>query len=118
MINPVEYNFEIYQGQTLKYPFTVWNDTEQTSAYDFASHTVASQARSSYSSTVAVNLNPTIETNTIYLNMTPTQLAAFVIPSNAKSIKFYYDIEVTKPDTAKWTILRGIIEIFPEVTKI
>lgn len=118
MINPVEYNFEIYQGQTLKYPFTVWNDSEQTSAYDFTDHTVASQARSSYTSSSAVNLNPTIVSNTIYLNMTPSQLSSFVIPSNAKSIKFYYDIEVTKPDTTKWTILRGIVEIYPEVTRI
>ena len=118
MVNPVEYNFEIYVGQTLKYPFTVWNDEAQTSPYDFSGHTVTCQARINYTSSQAVSLNPSIVGNTIYLNATPSQLAAFAIPSNEKSVKYVYDIEITKPDLTKWTLSRGIIEIFPEVTKI
>lgn len=118
MINPVEYNFEIYQGQTLKYPFTVWNDTAQTSAYDFTGHTVKCEARLTFNSTTSVNLNATIESNTIYLNGTPAQLAKFIVQPNNKSAKYYYDIEVTLADTTKWTIARGVIEVFPEVTKI
>jgi len=118
MINPVEYNFQLYVGQTLKYPFTVWNDEAQTIPYSFTDHTVSSQARINYASSQAVNLNPSIVGNTIFLNATPAQLAAFNIPSNEKSVKYVYDIEVTKPDNSKWTIVRGIIEIFPEVTKL
>lgn len=118
MIDPAEYNFSIYQGQTLKYPFVIWNDDEQTDPYDFSSHTVASQARISFSSSSAINLNPTIVGNTIYLNATPAQLASFVVQANNKSAKYFYDIEITKPDLTKWTLVRGIIEVFPEVTKI
>jgi hypothetical protein len=118
MLNPAEHNFEVYQGQTLKYPFEVWNDEAKTSAYDFTSHTVASQARASYTSTSAVNLNATIVGNVVYLNATPAQLALLVIQANNKSAKFFYDVEITKPDTTKWTLVRGVIEVFPEVTKI
>lgn len=118
MINPVEHNFNVYIGQTLEYPFTVWNDEAQTSPYNFSGHTVKAQARINYASSQAINLNATISGNTIFLNGTPPQLAAFVIPANEKSFKYVYDVEITKPDNTKWTLVRGIIEVFPEVTKI
>ncbi|MCS6281442.1 MAG: hypothetical protein HUM72_12490 [Dolichospermum sp.] len=118
MIDPVEHNFSVYQGQTLQYPFTVWNDDALSVPYDFTSHTVASQARTTYDSTKAINLNASIGGNTVYLNATPAQLASFVVQSNNKSAKYYYDIEITKPDNSKWTLARGVIEVFPEVTKI
>ena len=118
MVNPVEHNFNLYVGQNLAYPFTVWNDEAQLVPYDFTGHTVKAQARINYSSTQAISLNATISGNTIYLNGTPTQLAAFSMPANEKSSKYVYDIEITKPDTSKWTLARGLIEVFPEVTKI
>ena len=118
MIDPVEHNFSIYLGQTLKYPFVIWNDEALSSPYDFTLHTVASQARLTYDATKEINLNATITGNTIFLNATPAQLASFLVQSNNKSSKYYYDIEVTKPDTSKWTVVRGIIEVFPEVTKV
>jgi len=118
MLDPVDYNFNIYVGQTLKYPFTVWEDEAQAIAYDFTDHSVASQARLSFESAKAISLNATIEGNTIFLNATPEQLSKFVISANNKSAKYYYDIEITKPDSIKWTIVRGTIEVFPEVTKI
>jgi len=118
MIDPVEYNFKIYLGQTLKYPFVVWNDEEQTSPYDFTGCTVKSQARVLPESTTGINLNATIVSNTIYLNATPAQLASFVVAANNKSAKYYYDVEVTLADTSIWTVVRGIVEVFPEVTKI
>lgn len=117
MIEPVEHNFEIHQGQTLKYPCTVWNDANLSDPYDFTLHTVRSQARATYKSATFINLNPTIEGNVIYLNATPEQLAAFVVQPNNKSSKYVYDIEVTLPNSDKWTVIRGTIEIFPEVTK-
>lgn len=118
MIQPAEHNFNIYLGQHLKYPFIVWNDDEQTNAYDFTGHSVASQARASFDSSKSINLNASIEGNTIYLNATPAQLAQFVIQPNSKNSRYVYDIEVTKPDGTKWTIVRGMIEAYPEVTKI
>jgi hypothetical protein len=118
MIDPVEHNFSLYQGQTLKYPFVVWNNDDLTDPYDFTLHSVASQARITFDASKAVNLNATISGNTIFLNATPSQLASFIVQSNNKSSKYFYDVEVTKPDNSKWTIVRGIIEVFPEVTKI
>jgi hypothetical protein len=118
MIDPVEHNFSIYQGQTLNYPFTVWNDDNLTDPYNFTLHTAASQARITYDSTKAINLNASITGNTVYLNATPAQLTSFIVSPNNKSAKYYYDIEITKPDNSKWTMVRGIIEVFPEVTKI
>lgn len=118
MTDPVEHNFSIYIGQTLKYPFTVYNDEALTSEYDFTGCTVAAQARLNHNSKLAINLNPTIVGNTIYLNATPDQLTGFVIPGNNQSAKYKYDVEVTKPDLTKWTVVFGIIEAFPEETKI
>ena len=116
MIDPVEYSFKVYQGQTLKQEFVVWNDTAQTSAFDFTGYTVASFASASHDSTVTINLNPTISTNYIYLNATPAQLQSFIVLPNNKSSKYFYDIKLTKPDTTIWMLARGVIEIFPEVS--
>lgn len=118
MIDPVEHNFNLYLGQTLQYPFVVWNDDNLTIPYDFTLHTVKCQARLSYDSAKAINLNASISGNTIYLNATPAQLIDLKVQPNNKSSRYVYDIEVTKPDNSKWTIIRGHIEVFPEVTKI
>ena len=118
MLDPVEHNFNIYLGQTLAYPFNVFNDEEQIDPYDFTDCTVSAQARIAHDSSKAINLNPSIDGNSIILNATPTQLSQIIIPSNSKSIKLVYDIEVTKPDLTKWTIVRGVIDAYPEVTKI
>jgi len=117
MMNPAIHNFEIHTGQTLKYGFTVWEDDNQTIPYDFTGHTVKSEARIAFSSPVAVNLNASIVGNTVYLNATPVQLAVFLISPNNKSSKYVYDIEITKPDLTKWTLVRGAVDIIPEVTK-
>ena len=118
MIDPAEHNFSIYLGQTLAYPFYIWNDEAQSDPYILTGHTVQAQARLTYDSPKAINLNASINGNAVYLNATPTQLAQFTIGSNNKSSKYVYDVEITKPDGSKWTLVRGIIEAFPEVTKI
>jgi len=118
MTTPAEYNFSLYIGQTLKQPFTVWNDEAQTSPYSFTGHTIRSQIRLSYNSTQALTLTTTVVGNTIYLNATPEAMRAFFVIQNAQSAKYYYDVEITKPDLSVWTLVRGVIDVYPEVTKI
>jgi hypothetical protein len=117
MIDPVEYNFKVYVGQTLDLGFFIWEDSNRTVPYDLTGHAVKAEARQAYNSLLFVNLNPTITSNAVYLNATPEQLARFEVLSKSTQSKFVYDIEITKPDGKIWTMVRGIIEVNPEVTK-
>jgi len=119
MINPVEHNFKLYVGQDLNYPFTVWLDEALSIPYDFYNKKPKCQARQTYSSKQYVDLNPVIDGNTVFLRGTPEVFKGFVFPAGEKMVKYVYDVEIEDLDTGiKWTMVRGIIEVYPEVTKV
>lgn len=117
MIDPVEHNFNIYHSHTTAYPFTLYDDTAQTIATDLSGYTVTALAKISFNATTSVNLNPTIASNVVTLNLTPAQAQTMIVQPNNPNAKYYYDVKLTKTsDGTVWSLVRGIITVIPKVT--
>jgi hypothetical protein len=113
-IQAVTHNFTLDQGATLEYEFEVTNP--DGSPYDFTGHTVRSQMRQTFSSSIAFNLNPTIDGNKIILNMTDAQSSAISILNNSIT-DYVYDVEIINASSVVWKFVRGVIKVTPEATK-
>lgn len=117
MIDPVEHNFNVYHSHTTAYPFTLYDDEALTTETDLSGYTVTALAKISYNATTSVNLNPTIDGNVVYLNLTPAQAQTMVVLPNNATAKYYYDIKLTKTlDGTVWNLARGVITVYPKVT--
>lgn len=118
-----KYNTTMEQGATFKRTFEV-NDANGD-PIDLTGYTFAGQMRKlpkdtgTPIATFTAVLGASV--NKINVSLTNTQTSAVPVVADAKdpvkATRYYYDIEMTAPDTTVTRLVEGYIDVSPEVTK-
>ena len=122
-----KYNITVEQGATFLRTITVKDADGET--VDLTGWTVTGKMRENQNSVSALAtftgtiLNQGTNPGEFTISLTPVQTAAIPGDTTADTsgviVKSYYlyDVEATKPDTSVLRLLRGRVELIPEMTK-
>lgn len=108
------YDFSIDQGSTVVVPI-VWKDSDG-SPIDLTGYTARMQLKTSYSASPALSLTSTsgisltTTTGEITITMTATQTASL------SAVTYLYDLELVSSAGVVTKLIKGQIQVLPEVT--
>ena len=105
---PGTFNFQMVEGDTFRAVLDVTDSAGDP--VSFAGKTVSAQARRTYGASTAVNFGVSVSSNEITLTLTAEQ-------SSSMEGSWVYDVQVVTPGTSTRTILAGVLEVQPEVTR-
>lgn len=105
---PGEFNFRMVEGDTFRAVLTVTDSAGDP--VSFAGKTVTAQARRTYGAATAVNFTISVASNEVTMTLSAEQ-------TSGMEGSWVYDVQVLTPGTSTRTILAGILEVQPEVTR-
>ena len=121
----LEENLILDQGSTLTNTLTIKDSAGVP--IDLTGHSFSGMIRKSCADAAPVAtftctiLDQITNTGQMTFSLTPVQTAAIPTPGNTDynrvSTIYTFDIEMTKPDTTKFRVIQGNIEVSPEATK-
>ena len=123
-VEAVVYNTVMDQGATFDRTFELF-EADGITPMDLTGYLFAAQLRKKPQDTGAPVATFTcslgLQTNQVNINLTDIQTG--MIPLDASSTnptattRYYYDLELTAPDTTVLRLVQGYIDVSPEVTK-
>lgn len=106
---PGTFNFQMVEGDTFRSLLTVTDSAG--SAVSFVGGTVTAQARRNFEAGSAVAFDVSVDANQITLSLGAAT-------TTGMEGSWVYDVQVATGGTSVRTILRGVLEVQPEVTRV